>query len=466
MTTKIPEELELSPDTLEEETGIRPSRREVLTLGGMAVAAAAVGCGGDDPIRDAAVSGDADADASDTTLDASDADADELDEDSGGDADADSDADSDSDADADADEEADADEGPSPIGPVFLLHLTDTHLNVLTTSAPALAFALDEAVTAVNPDLTVVSGDLVDEGYDEEFWESYEETMLASSWDQLMDVPGNHDTHSDFSLAGFLRHSVTGQATATTSTQRVIEASGRRVRLVGINTASAGDRLRNLTGFLEGGQVDDLIATIEADPEPVDATIIVGHHPMRGLNGLELHGTAGNLRRLIEATDAWAYLFGHVHLYNKSWHQEVMHLQAPTLGKPNFLGPAGFCLLGLDDEGPVAQVVNIEEDGTTISASWPQVLITRPVAPQDGNPHAYPLPRNTPGQLLRAGVFNPTAIDNVSFRIDGGDWQTMLAVGNWYEAEFTTTDSDSMTLEVQAVSSEGLQTREVTVPLE
>ena len=110
--------------------------------------------------------------------------------------------------------------------------------------------------------------------------------------------------------------------------------------------------------------------------------------------------------------------------------------------------------------------MNLDVVDSSVDSPWPQVLITRPAEEADGNPFAHPLPQSTPGQVLRAGVFNPSAIDNVSFRIDGGPWQPMTRVSKWYEAEFETTAGASMTLEVQAASTEGVRSESVTVTLE
>lgn len=448
---------------------VRPSRRELLQLGSLAVASAAIGCGGGGSNIDGGVDADlADGDVGDGDIEEADADAD-LPIDADDETLADAEADSGEDADiADADEDVD-DDGEVPIddGPLLFLHFSDTHIGAQDMSLPALTFGLTELKEAVHPNLTVISGDLVDEGDDESMWEDYEDGSLLALSEEIYEIPGNHDTHGDYVLAGFLRHSLTGQATAALYGQRVVEAYGRKVRVIGLNTASGDDRLTNLTGYLEASQVDDLIARIEAIGEPVDETIIFGHHPMRGLNGLERTGTAQHLRRLIEATGASAYLFGHVHMFDTSWNDGVLHIQNATLGNPSFLTEAGFEVLAVDDFGPTVRQIDMDHSGSVVSVAWPKVLITTPVDQGlgGGHPNDVSLPRAIGGQRLRAAVFCPGVPDDVAFRIEGGEWQTMVSVEHWYEAEFETGTGSSMSIEVRALFDGGTDTHRITVPL-
>lgn len=441
-----------------------PTPTSRLRLLALAVAAAC-GCSEPGSAADADAGPDADPDAADTGPDAdpdvADADPDVAD------TDPDAVADAELDADADADRDADGDAAP-PIGPVIVLHLTDVHIGAQDMSSPAFELALGEIVGAVAPSMTVVTGDLVDEGYDEDLWLEYEALAAVASWDAVAEVPGNHDTHDDYDLEGYLAHSIAGRAIGATAYQRAIEAAGRRVRIVGTNTASNDDRLTNLTGYLDASQVDALIEEIAADPEPVDAAVILGHHPKDGLNGLDLWGTSDELERLISASGAWCYLFGHVHLAAMGWYEDTLMVQGPTLGNPSFIARAGYTLVALDDEGPVARSVDLEVDGASVAAPWPQVLITIPADPElaGDNPHAAPRPRGATGQLLRAAAFSPTPPEAVSFRVDRGPWQPMTAVDRWWEATYDTTMGGNMRLEVQAVSAEGAATAEVTIALE
>ena len=58
-----------------------------------------------------------------------------------------------------------------------------------------------------------------------------------------------------------------------------------------------------------------VIQQIDADTQPVYATIVLGHHPPSAPLGLGLLGTDKHLRKLLKHTDAAAYLHGHLHMY-------------------------------------------------------------------------------------------------------------------------------------------------------
>jgi predicted phosphodiesterase len=445
-------------------------------LGGAAALVVVVGCGGENPTPDSGANGDADLGDGDTfePIDADQHDSDpveDADPDSLVDADDASDAEAEADVEIEGDAEVDADPDedlpPAGPGPLVLLHITDTHVGEGAIAAVALDHALREVRPVIRPALTIASGDLVDEGYESDMWETYERVTGVVTADEYMEVPGNHDTHFDTELNNYLARSITGRATGATHGHRVIEAGSRRLRVVGVNTASADGRLQNLTGFLEGSQVDELIASIDADPTVVDDTIIVGHHPLRGINGLELQGTAGNLRRLIDHTEAAAYLFGHIHLSAISWVDEVLHLQGPTLGKPSMISEAGYFIVGYDELGLSAREVRLEVSGETVSTPWPVVLITLPVDSSLGrsNPHSGHLPRSSSGNLLRACVFCPDEPDDVSFRVNGSPWMGMDRVSSWYQAEFDTDAGASVTIEVRALAEGRIDSQRIQVPL-
>ncbi len=481
-TDKIEVELPPTQNNDTDEAGVSarvgPSRREILHLGGLVVAGAALGCGGSggdqDGGLDAGVDGSSDADTTPTDADVNDdggEDADIFEDADGVDADVDGDGEDDATVDADAEVDADVeDETPPGVGPMVMLHLTDSHVGAQDLALAALGFGFTGIAEAIAPDLIVVSGDLVDEGFEDSQWADYRDAASGIDPDMIIEVPGNHDAHSDVALANYLRNTVTGDATAALHGYRIVETGERAIRVIGVNTASGGSRTRNLTGYLEESQVDDLIARIDADPTPVDGTVIVGHHPLRGINGLELQGTARHLRRLMDHTDASVYLFGHVHLYAENWSDGVLMIQGPTLGNPSFITRAGFCVVAMDEFGPSAREFSLEVSGADASMVWPRVLITAPsdidLGGRDANSRALPLARATAGQPLRAVVGSAGDPDDVSYRIDGGEWIPMDTVSTWWAAEIETPDASEMSVEVRALSGGGVDSHEITVRLE
>lgn len=450
------------------------TRRHVLRIGGVVLVGTAVGCGdaltgadagsvdgadvrGSDGVGDSTTG---DVDAGDVTADRNDPSTEVgVDVNDAGPGDTLPDA-------PDLAEEPDGSTPPRK-DPLILLHLSDTHIGGHEFAAPALLYALSDVAEAVDPHLTVITGDLVDEGHDEGMWDDYQEITSSTSADVLCEAPGNHDTHDDLNLTNYLASTVTGQSIGAPYHMRIIEAGSRRVRVISLNTASGNTRIQNLTGYLAEEQVDEIIEAIESDPTPVDQTVILGHHPI-GLEGLSLWGTADHLGHLIEVTSASAYLFGHIHAYNTFWQDGTLFMQAPTLGKPlQVINEPGFCVLSIDDDGPAVRLIEFDWEDTTPSVSWPRVLITHPGNADlaSENPVSTELDQNTSGHLLRAVVFGPHAPDDVTFRIDGGDWEPMTAVGRCHEAEFITTGRSEMLIEVKAESGFDTDSQEISVKL-
>jgi len=221
---------------------------------------------------------------------------------------------------------------------------------------------------------------------------------------------------------------------------------------VAINTVSGGTYARNLPGYLDPDQVDALIAQLAADNLQPDATFIVGHHPPEGSNGLGLFGTDDDLQRLIVATGADAYLFGHVHRFALTWSESCLQVQAPTLGNPGMLSEEpGFCLVSYDGGLAVSSLPMIQNDDDSAELDWPIVHISSPLDAElgDSNPQAQSLSRAQHHQL-RALVYAAEEPTDVSFRVDDGEWRPMNAMDTFYQASWEAPQASQCQLEVRA----------------
>ena len=433
----------------------RLTRRTFLEAGGVTVLGVGLSCA-DEPVG-ALVGGDG-------AVDAGAADAGQIAEDSGArdaaaaDARAEVDSGSAADPDAAADAAVDAGTTADPPLPLFFVHLSDTHIGAQALSVATLTYALGEVVSAIAPLATFNTGDLVDDGGQAGQWTEYRDLIDASGMtaDDLIEVPGNHDAKNDPDLFSFASHSHAGRAGRGPYGLRHLEIGDRRIRVVRVNTASGGGQARNLTGYLAEAQVDELIADIDADARPVEATIVIGHHPARAPVGLGLLRTDRFLYRLLNHTQALAYLCGHVHVPFARWEQRALMSQADTLGNPALSSNgAGFSVFAIDD-GPSAVNVPLRGDASNVHVEWPVVMITRPakIDLANNNPWAQRLPRASSGHLLRAGVFAPAAPDRVQYRVDGQAWAPMTNAGGsgCYEARFDTPDASTCEVEVEVMA--------------
>ncbi|MBW2525523.1 MAG: metallophosphoesterase [Deltaproteobacteria bacterium] len=364
--------------------------------------------------------------------------------------------------------EVDVDGGVEEPGPIFLLHWSDIHIGSGALAPPALEFALGTVLPAFAMMPIVATGDLVEVGNRIDDWIVYRDTIDAAglSADDFMETPGNHDALLDAALNNYLAYTLAGRNGHGRHGLYHRVHQGRRVRIVALNTCSSGNPLQDSTGYLQLSQVEELIAQIDLDPDPVYATLVLGHHPPSSPLGLGLYGTDAHLRTLLTHTSAAAYLHGHVHMHYVNWEGTTVMAQAPSLGNPSEGVPGaevpGFNVFALDD-GPVAKPVFFTSDAQGLAAGWPVVLITKPadvnfgktLTSTDPNPWATPLPRAATGNVLHAGVFAPTAPVAVRYRVSGGPWQPMTAVSDYYRAEFDTPDESSCVIEVEGELGDG-----------
>lgn len=353
-------------------------------------------------------------------------------------------------------------------GPIFFVHFSDIHIGGGPLALPALQFGLGLLPTAFPAIPVFATGDLVESGIDTDDWAGYQGAIdqAGLNADDFIEIPGNHDALLNTSLSNYLTHTLAGRAGHGLYGLYHRVHQGRRIRIVALNTASSRNVIKDSTGYLQPAQVDELIEQIDADPTPVHATIVLGHHPTSTPFGLGLHGTDAHLERLLAHTSAAAYLHGHVHMHLKNWEGKTLMAQAPSLGNPSDsipgAGVPGFNIFALDD-GPVAKPLYHNGDPQDIVAEWPLVMITRPANVELGkealssatNPWAVPLPRTSSGNLLHAGVFAPDPNLGARFRIDAQPWQEMTRVRDHFAAEFDTPDKDSCVIEVQGQTSGG-----------
>jgi hypothetical protein len=351
------------------------------------------------------------------------------------------------------------------VRPIWFLHLTDPHLGAQSFGTAALTAAVQEVAPAVAPTSTLLTGDITDSGKTEE-WSTYQSIIKSQvpAFPAYLEVIGNHDVKADNGLS-FLANTQTGKAGGGLYGLSYIDTPQGRVRMVHTNTVDSSSALNQLLGYVGEDQVKDLQA-LPPSPVPPTHTIVAGHHPLKGVQSLQVLGTDARMRQILDHFSADLYLCGHAHLAQLSWEKSTLVVQAPTLGKPEIVTPnAGLAIVSLDVTGPSARVFNLSKS-SPVTVSWPLVLITTPADVDLGgnNPHAKPM---LPGATLSVRVlaFSVTGIQSTEARVGGGSWAAMIAMDKWlWQVELTAPSTTGRhKLEVLALSAEGTATHEIDI---
>jgi predicted MPP superfamily phosphohydrolase len=343
--------------------------------------------------------------------------------------------------------------------PVWILHITDTHIGENTVAAPndLIAF-VSQVLPVVKPMFTVHTGDLTDSGATTEF-SDYRAIVVGKvpDYPSFIEVIGNHDVKTN-GTADFLASSLTGAAGAGPYGVTYVDLPVGRVQVARTNTSDSTSNLKNIAGVITAGQVSDLLA-LPPSPVPVRYSIVLAHHPYSALTG------DTNMQQVVDHFKPQIYFCGHVHKWDISWQAQTLVIQGATLGKVSGT-QTNFALAALDDDGPAAKNLAIDYTLTPATA-WPLVLITRPGNAQlaGTNPVAAPLPAGRAGVALRAIAFAPSPVTSVQLQIDKGAWTSMAAAGQgvWATTFTAPASAGNHTLTVNASSTEGTASDSVTV---
>ena len=346
--------------------------------------------------------------------------------------------------------------------PIWLLHITDTHIGENTVAAPNdLAAFVAQVLPVVKPMITLHTGDLTDSGSAAEF-SDYRSFLVEKvpAYPNYVEVIGNHDV-KDNGTTNFLASSLTGAAGAGPYGLTYVDLPEGRVQIARTNTSDSTSNMTNIAGIITAGQVSALLA-LPPSQLPVAYSLLMAHHPYSALTG------DTNMQQVVDHFKPQIYFCGHVHKWDISWQGRTLVIQAATLGKVTGT-ETHFALAALDDDGPAAKNVTIDYT-LTPATQWPLVLVTRPADAKlaGTNPVAAPLAASRAGVALRALAFAPSPITSVEFQVDLGAWTPMTnASQSVWAGTFTAPASPgSHTINVTAKSAEGSATDSVTVTVQ
>ena len=331
----------------------------------------------------------------------------------------------------------------------WFMIISDPHIGAGGSQDPDyLAWAVNEARDVIAPLFIVNAGDLTDStnggvipnGPYQEEWDRYRQILDAAGIDATFyfDIPGNHDAYNDEDFAYHLANSIQGSASGSTQYSWVRNFSFGSYHFLGVCTAGNDgapfsiwpwDNYGDHAG-LDEGELTFIESQLMNHPD-AELTLIFGHHPFdAGYSTWIDTGFTYGLESLLDLIDDYGvsqYGFGHTHDYRENFYydalfQGVFYLNVASLGKS---GQDHYAIMAVDGNG--LSVVPADK------GTWPVVLITAPVDQSMGNqsnPFAYEVPRS-PGNPIRALVFDKNPVVGVEFRIDeGGDWHEMEQVND------------------------------------
>ncbi len=187
-----------------------------------------------------------------------------------------------------------------------IVQISDLHFGAILepTLDPLIA-----KLTALSPDLTIVSGDLTQRAREDQY-------LLARKYiDRLprpmMVIPGNHDVPLYDVFRRFL--SPLGRYKSMIDDNLSPSFVDDEIAVVGINSARS---LVFKGGAISAPQLDESVAVFEGLPAHV-SRIVVTHHPWDipdGLSGVEIVDGAQDALARFETCNVDLFLAGHLHL--------------------------------------------------------------------------------------------------------------------------------------------------------
>jgi len=367
---------------------------------------------------------------------------------------------------------------------LWFIHASDTHVGTSgTTDSTNLQWLVSQARNVINPSFIVVTGDLTDStngnifGYPngpyQDEWDQYRNILSSNGVDanNYFDIPGNHDAYNDEYFSYYLNNSMQGRATGRMQASWSRTGSWGKYHFLGINSAdNTGDPFSLSWPYgdnagLDGSELSFISAEMIANPD-ADLTLVFGHHPLVATgNNRDTYILYGKdeFVSLMNSYGTSLYGYGHTHVSSEKFFTQnmtggVFYFNLSALGKDS---PNQYTVTAIDCNG----ISSITQNAGT----WPVVLITAPMDRRLGgvvNPYAYTV-TNATSNPIRALVFDPAAVTQVQFRVNGGTWRPMASVsGNprlWQGVwDASALAEGEYTLDVQATTGSGVRTDAVT----
>lgn len=258
--------------------------------------------------------------------------------------------------------------------PIRLLHLSDVHFGA--EDAEALA-QVEKFVTHIKPEAVIIAGDITQSGRRREF-------EAARAWFDKLGVqpivaPGNHDTpvyHLPARMvAPFERYA--RYMTGLDAVGRLVELGGGLVRISAINTARGiQGRVNWADGVIDLKDLEEALERLAGGPQGA-WRLLICHHPLAepGHSKISVDTRRGGeaLRRCA-AAKVDAILTGHIH--DAFAHpiegvaRPMVQMGGGTLSTRLRATRASFCVIMIDGEHMVQEIVTIDRNGLEIRRNY------------------------------------------------------------------------------------------------
>ena len=367
---------------------------------------------------------------------------------------------------------------------IWFIHASDTHIGTSgSTDSTNLQWLTGQAKNVIHPSFIMVSGDLTDStngnifGYPngpwQAEWDQYRNILSANGVDSsfYFDIPGNHDAYNDQYFSYYLANSVQGRATGRTQVSWTRTGPWGKYHFLCVCTPdNTGKPFSILWPYgdnagLDTSELSYISGEMNANADAV-LTLAFGHHPLVATDNSSdtyLFYGKDEFVSLMNGHGVSLYGYGHTHsssekFFNQNMTDGVFYFNVSSLGKDS---PNQYTVTAID--------CNSISSVTQAVGTWPVVLITAPMDRHLGgivNPYAYTV-TNSASNPIRALVFDPAAVTQVQFRVNGGTWLPMESVssnprlwqGVWNASSLSTGEC---VLEVQASTGSGVRTDSVT----
>jgi hypothetical protein len=367
---------------------------------------------------------------------------------------------------------------------LWFIHASDIHIGTSgSKDSTNLGWLVGQAKNIINPSFIVVTGDLTDStngnifGYPngpyQAEWDQYKGILGSNGVDAsfYFDVPGNHDAYSDRYFNYYLANSIQGQATGQTQASWTRTGPWGKYHFLGINTADNTGNPFSLSwpygdyAGLDSSELSFISSEMNAQRD-ASLTLVFGHHPLADTGNSSdtyLYYGKDEFVQSMNQYGASLYGYGHTHVSSEKYFSEnmtdgVFYFNVAALGKDS---PNQFTVTAID--------CNAISSVTQTAGIWPVVLITAPMSRRLGgtvNPYAYTVPDGA-SNPIRALVFDPAAVTQVQFRVNGGTWQPMASASGDHRLWQGVWDASALpegeyTVDVQATTGSGVRTDTVT----
>ncbi len=332
--------------------------------------------------------------------------------------------------------------------PLWFVHVSDVHFGKYEV-ASNYSYFLENVVPVLRPDAVFVTGDVVDDGAEETFWQQY-----AAVWEtraftppRYLEIPGNHDVKGegeDF----WVQYTATGRWDPPLWGVSSISTDQGSVEVVRTNTSSGTVNVQNTNGYFSEAQASALLA-IPPDPEAA-FRVLLAHHPTVGLIPLAIG--RDRMREVMAHFGSQIYLCGHLHSPNVVWDGSVLLVQAAEFGEDRT-----FMLVAWDEGA-----LSVREMG--LSGPW--VQITSPADASLGGTNPLSVPFAPSSRLtVRAIGFSAAPGLNLQLRVQDGEFADMSQVlPNVWEGDIDLPAvSGLISLSVRAVSPDGSAQHDIAV---